>query len=72
LVEETGVIRENHRPVTSKSLTNFITKYCIEYTSPWMGFKFTKLVVIGTDYIGSYKSNYHTIRIMSTPAIYSN
>ena len=26
-----------------------------------MGFKLTELVVIGTDYIGSCKSNYHTI-----------
>ena len=34
---------------------------CIEYTSPWMGFEFTALVVIGTDCIGSCKSNYHTI-----------
>jgi len=27
----------------------------------WAGFKLTILVVIDTDYIGSYKSNYHTI-----------
>jgi hypothetical protein len=26
-----------------------------------MGFELTTLVVIGTDCIGSYKSNYHTI-----------
>jgi hypothetical protein len=31
------------------------------YTSPWAGFQLTTLVVIGTDYIGSCKSNYHTI-----------
>jgi hypothetical protein len=31
------------------------------YTSPWTGIKPTTLVVIGTDCIGSYKSNYHTI-----------
>jgi hypothetical protein len=30
LVEETGVPGKNNR----KSLTNFITLYCIEYTSP--------------------------------------
>ena len=30
-----------------------------EYTSPWVGFEFTTLVVIGTDCTGSYKSNYH-------------
>jgi hypothetical protein len=27
----------------------------------WARFKLTKLVVIHTDFIGSYKSNYHTI-----------
>jgi len=30
LVEDTGVLGENHR----HSLTNFITYCCIEYTSP--------------------------------------
>ena len=28
----------------------------------WTGFKLTTLVVIGTDYRGSYKYNYHTIK----------
>jgi hypothetical protein len=27
----------------------------------WAGFELTTLVVIGTDCIGSYKSNYHMI-----------
>jgi hypothetical protein len=27
-------------------------------------------VVIGTDYIGSYKSNYHTITTTTAPSIY--
>ena len=27
----------------------------------WAGVKLTTLVVIDTDYIGSYKSNYHTV-----------
>ena len=31
------------------------------YTSPWSTFELTTSVVIGTDYIGSCKSNYHTI-----------
>ena len=31
------------------------------YTSPWSRFEFTTSVVIGTDCIGSCKSNYHTI-----------
>ena len=32
----------------------------------WAGFEFTTLVVIGTDCIGSYESNYHTITTMTT------
>jgi hypothetical protein len=31
------------------------------YTSPWYRFELTTSVVIGTDCIGSYKSNYHMI-----------
>ena len=33
----------------------------------WAGFEFTTSVVIGTDYIGSCKSNYHTITATTTP-----
>ena len=33
----------------------------------WAGFKLTALVMIGTNCIGSYKSNYH--RIMTTTAL---
>ena len=35
-----------------------------------MGFKLTILVVIGTDCMGSCKSNYHTITTMTDPMIY--
>jgi hypothetical protein len=38
-----------------------------ENTSPWAGFKLTMLVVMGTDCIGSCKSNYHTITTTMTP-----
>jgi len=34
----------------------------------WVRFELTILVVIGTDYIGSCKSNYHTIATMMAPA----
>ena len=34
----------------------------------WVGFKHTVLVVLGTDCIGSCKSNYHTITITTTTA----
>jgi hypothetical protein len=50
-----------------KSLTNFITICCIEYTSPWTGFELTTLVVIGTDCIGSC-NKYHTITTTTTTA----
>jgi hypothetical protein len=33
----------------------------------WVGFKLTTLMVIGTDCIGSCKSNYHTITATATP-----
>jgi hypothetical protein len=36
------------------------------YTSSWTGFELTTLVVTGSDCIGSYKSNYHTIMTMTT------
>jgi hypothetical protein len=36
------------------------------YTSPWSRFKLKTSVVIGTDCIGSYKSNYHTIMTTTT------
>ena len=35
----------------------------------WVGFDFTTLVVIGTDCIGSHKSNYHTITTTTQWAI---
>jgi hypothetical protein len=33
----------------------------------WVEFELTTLVVIGTDCIGSYKSNYHTIMTTTVP-----
>jgi hypothetical protein len=36
------------------------------YTSTWSRFKLTS-VVMGTDYIGSCKFNYHTITAMTAP-----
>ena len=37
------------------------------YSSPRTEFELTTLVVIGTDCIGSCKSNYHTITATTTP-----
>jgi len=39
------------------------------YTSPWSRFELTTSVVIGTDHIGSCKSNYHTFTDMTAPEI---
>ena len=46
---------------------NFITIYCIEYTSPWARFELTTLVVIVTD-CTNCKSNYSTIT--TTPLLF--
>ena len=59
LMEETG---KNHRPAAShwQTLSHIVH-------SVWAVFKFLTLVLIGTDCIGSYKSNYHTIMTMTAP-----
>jgi hypothetical protein len=63
LVEETWVPGENHRPVASHWQPYHIMLYQVHLA--WAGFKLTMLVVIGTDCIGSCKSNYHTIMTMT-------
>ena len=54
--EETGVPRENHRPAASywQTLSHNVS------STPCHEFELTTLVVIGTDCIGSCKSNFHT------------
>ena len=47
-------------PTCCKSLTNFINIMLYRVHLAWVGFELTTLVVIGTDCIVSYKSNYHT------------
>jgi hypothetical protein len=37
------------------------------YTSPWSRFKLTTSLVIGSDFIGSCKSNYHMITTTTAP-----
>jgi hypothetical protein len=59
-------------PTCRKSLTNFITLCFIEYTSPLTGFGLTTLVVMGTDYTASCKSNYHTITATTAPLLLSS
>ena len=57
LVEETRVPGENQRPVIShwQTLSHNVV------SSTWEIFELATLVVKGTDYTGSCKSNYHTI-----------
>jgi hypothetical protein len=40
------------------------------YTSPWSRFELATSVVIGTDYIGSCKSNYHTTTATTASTCY--
>jgi hypothetical protein len=61
LVEETGGPGGNHRPV---EVTDKLYHIML-YTSPSTRFELTTSVVIGTDCIGSYKSNYHMITAMT-------
>ena len=53
-----------------KPLTNFITQCCIKYTSPFVVIELALLMVIGTDFIGSCKSNSHTIATTTAPSLY--
>ena len=41
------------------------------YTSPWSRFELTTSVMVGTDCIGSCKSNYHTITATTVPVRFS-
>ena len=41
--------------------------HIILYISPWSRFELTTSVVISTDYIDRYKSNYHTITATTAP-----
>jgi hypothetical protein len=59
---------ENHRPVASHWQT-LSHKNVMLYTLSWSRFELTTSVVIGTDCIGSCKSNYHTIMATTAPQV---
>jgi hypothetical protein len=61
LLEETGVPGENHRPLTShwQTLSHDLVSSTPRHEQD--GFELTTILVIGTDWTGSCKSNYHTI-----------
>jgi hypothetical protein len=66
LVEEIGVPVENHRPVASH--WQILSHNVVSSTPRLNGFELATVVVIGTDYIGSWKSYYHTIMTTTDPS----
>jgi hypothetical protein len=67
-VKETGVPVETYRPAAIQWQTLSHMLYRVHLA--WAGFELTKLVVIGTDYIGSCKSTYHTITTPTPSSLY--
>ena len=58
-------------PVKTTDLSQVTGKlYHILLCLAWAWFELTALVVIGTDFIGNCKSNYHTITTTTTPSLY--
>ena len=55
------------KPKKTTDLSQVKLYHIMLYTSPWSKFKLTTWVVIGTDCIGSCKSNYHMITATAAP-----
>ena len=68
-MEETGVPRENHRPVASHWQT--LSHNVVSSAPRLSGIRIHK-VVIGSNCIGSNKSNYHTITTTTAPQFNRN
>ena len=63
LVEETGGLEKT----TDLSQVTYKLYHIMLCTSPWSRFELTTSVVIGTDWIGSCKFNYHAITATTVP-----
>jgi hypothetical protein len=68
LMEETGGgNRRTRKKTTGLSQVTDKLYHIMLYTSPWSRFELTTSVMIGTDCIGSCKSNYHAITTTTAP-----
>jgi hypothetical protein len=60
------LVEETVHPQKTTNLPQ-VTEKLYRVHLAWAGFELTTLVVIGTDCIGSCKSNYHTITTTTVP-----
>ena len=66
------LVEENREKTTDLSQITDNLYHTLLYTSPWSRFELTTSVVIGTDCIGSCKTNYHTITATMAPCMKDN
>ena len=63
--------RKSEYPEKTTNLPQVTNKFnTVSSTSAWVGFELTTLVVMGTDCICGYKSNYHTITNTTVPHLF--